>query len=174
MGRGEGEREIEMTHEMLVKRARSWLFARCPVVVSELASGRETADAIGLGHGQSMLIECKVSRSDFLADGKKFFRQSHEYGMGNLRYYLCPSGLIKADEIPENWGLLYCAERKISIIKEARHLAKDHQAEVSLLISILRRVHACPDAVSVKFYNIETKNRSTVLLRSNTAPFRAA
>jgi len=156
-----------MTHAILVKRARAWLFARYPVIISDLMSGRETADVIGLGHGNSALIECKSSRADFLADRKKFFRRVPELGLGNLRYYLCPQGLIKSNEVPEHWGLLYCSGRRISIIQEPENLPKDHQAEISLVISILRRVKTCPDAVSVKFYNIETKNRSTVLLRED-------
>lgn len=26
--------------------------------------------------------------------------------VGNYRYYLCPTGVIKEEELPENWGLL--------------------------------------------------------------------
>ncbi len=67
-----------MTHAQLVEQAVAWLRGyRCGVVLSEQAcvSG-EMPDAIGWKRAShSVLVECKISRADFLADRDKPFRQ---------------------------------------------------------------------------------------------------
>ena len=57
----------------------------------------------------SVVVEVKTSRSDFLADRKKAHRV--EGGMGTYRYFLCPTDVIRVDELPQGWGLLYVNER---------------------------------------------------------------
>ena len=60
-----------MTHAQLVQKAVAWLRAyRCGVILSEQAclSG-EMPDAIGWKRAcHSVLVECKISHADFLAD----------------------------------------------------------------------------------------------------------
>ena len=66
----------------------------------------------------SVLVECKISRADFKKDFSKSFRIEPEQGIGNWRYYMCPTDIIKIDEIPEKWGLIYVNEkRKLKVIK---------------------------------------------------------
>lgn len=108
-----------MTHADLCALAVKWLKRQnsaggpgCHVAISECRSGwtGEIPDAIGFraaGHKQtdgSIVVECKTSRSDFLADRKKAHRL--EGGLGNWRYFMAPAGLIRADEVPLGWGLL--------------------------------------------------------------------
>ena len=75
----------------------------------------EHPDAIGWRRnpfdGGAILVEAKVSRSDFLADARKPHRLEPGQGVGRFRYYLCPEGLIAPDELPERWGLLYATTR---------------------------------------------------------------
>ena len=63
-----------MTHPELVEYAVGWLRGyRCGVILSEQAcvSG-EMPDAIGWKRAShSVLVECKISRADFLADRDK-------------------------------------------------------------------------------------------------------
>ena len=84
---------MEVTHAKLVSMAVDWLRRyRCGVVLSEQAcvSG-EMPDAIGWKKTcHSVLVECKASRPDFLADRGKPFRQKPETGVGCERYYLAP------------------------------------------------------------------------------------
>lgn len=68
---------------------------------------KERCDAILFSSMTSYLIETKISRSDFLADAKKPFRLNPDDGVGEYRYYACPTGLIKPEELPEKWGLIY-------------------------------------------------------------------
>jgi hypothetical protein len=97
-----------ITHSGLVKVGRDWLLnaKRCRVVAAELVAGvQEQPDVIGWQNFKSFLIEVKTSRSDFFADHKKESRLP-KCGMGELRWYLTPDGLVKPEEVPEGWGLI--------------------------------------------------------------------
>ena len=105
-----------MTHGELVLRAERWLYniVGCGVVFRELCCAEsEQPDAIGWKWGESFLVECKASRSDFLADKKKIFRRYPYQGMGNHRFYMCPPGIIKPEEVPEGWQLLYVTGKQV-------------------------------------------------------------
>lgn len=96
-----------MTHKEGVEIAYRWVLKNGGVgfAFKELKSiSDEIPDVIGFDSWQSILIEVKVSRSDFLSDKKKPHRAK---GMGNWRFYLCPKGMIRKEELPEKWGLIY-------------------------------------------------------------------
>ena len=96
-------------HAALVALGAKWLRKNgFGVVATELDSCgcRERPDVIGFRSMCSAIIEAKVSRSDFLADRKKPER-SGAPGVGVYRFYLCPVGVIRADELPPRWGLLH-------------------------------------------------------------------
>ena len=104
-----------MTHAQLVEKAVRWLRSyRCGVVLSEQAcvSG-EMPDAIGWKRANhSVLVECKVTRADFLADRGKPFRQKPEQGVGCERFYLTPPALVKTEELPSGLGTARITPRK--------------------------------------------------------------
>lgn len=109
----------------------------------------ELPDAIGFRNGVSVVIEVKVSRSDFLADKKKHFRKESESGMGDWRFFLCPPELIKPDELPEGWGLLYAHNKVIKKVYgfppntqwfSKKPFKANKQAECDYLYSALRRL----------------------------------
>lgn len=146
-----------MTHEDLRKEAVRWLThtKRCGVVLSELRSAAlETPDAIGWYCSRSILVECKVSRSDFHANkNKPSVREG--IGMGTQRYFLCPEGLITVGDLDDlmekatgelkwdcaGYGLLwFCQSGRISVKREAPVRATDHPQEIRMLISALRRI----------------------------------
>ena len=135
-----------MNHKELVKRAQAWLTnnQRCTVVLAELATtyNTETPDAIGFhsSGGASILIECKASRADFLADKNKIFRREEERGMGDRRYFLIPANLIKPEEVPDSWGLLEMHDKQVREKKEALFTTANKNAEIVMLVSALRRL----------------------------------
>lgn len=100
-------KERVITHERLVRAAKEWLRGtkHCRVVATELScTSGETPDAIGWGYlGESILVECKTSRSDFKADQKKTHR--HWGGVGKERWYFTTRGLVRPKEVPKGWGL---------------------------------------------------------------------
>ena len=99
---------VFMKHKELVDLGADWLLKKapnvdlkCQFVVKEIVfSGNESPDIFGIRSGHTVLIEVKVSRSDFLKDKKKFCRIHDFDALGQRRYFLCPKGpkeLIKID-----------------------------------------------------------------------------
>jgi hypothetical protein len=138
--------ETTMTHKQLVRRMAQWLKGtkRMTVVMAELATRvSETPDVIGWQSGEttakSILVECKVSRADFLADGKKWFRRYASMGMGDLRYVAAPRGLLTPEEMPDGWGLLE-VDRFVRVAKDAFSMPACKGRECVMLISALRRL----------------------------------
>ncbi len=112
------------------------------MVLYEFATAAdENPDVIGWApEAGSILIECKLSRSDFLQDATKAVRKNPCMGMGQRRYYLCPSEVIQVRDLPPKWGLLWVANRAVSVKREARGFpGRNLLAEVRFLSSMLRR-----------------------------------
>ena len=148
-------------HEKLCAKGVSWLkrngFGVAAVNVWG-AGSRERVDCIGFRQQCSVVIEVKVSRSDFLADKRKPERLHG--GVGTYRFYLVPTGLLTVTDIPQGWGLIECTQRAVRLIhgpkgnywpsyenaqdsdwKEFAH-APCLDAERSLLYSIARKAVA--------------------------------
>lgn len=146
-----------MTHSDLVMSAYEWVIKRggCGVAFREFktyASNSEMPDVIGFCSGGSTLVECKVSRKDFLRDAKKLFRVQPGLGMGKYRYYCAPTGLLQVEELPENWGLLevsgdgrakrvYNPYGMLNGNIYNKGFERNVKAENELMYSALRRLH---------------------------------
>lgn len=145
-----------MTHKDLVNSAYKWVLTKsCGFAFRELKTIQsECPDVIGFGSWKhSILIECKVSRSDFFADRKKPFRMFPENGVGRYRFYCCPTGLLKVSDLPDNWGLIYVNEqgkarsvhnpycKSISGNIWNNGFLVNEDAERALMYSALRRLH---------------------------------
>ena len=146
--------------------AEQWLRRkyRCGIVLSEqsCASG-ETPDVIGWKNScRSVLIECKISRADFLADREKPWRKQPEAGMGCERFYLAPQGLIGPQELPKGWGLLECKAREIRMVVKARRQSQRTEVglmwEMNLLLASLRRVEVRIEPQTITDF-LKWKNR---------------
>ena len=155
---------ISMTHAQLVDRAVRWLRSyRCGVVLSEQAcvSG-EMPDALGWKQAcHSVLVECKVTRADFLADRAKPFRTKPDKGVGSERFYLTPASLLKRDELPAGWGLLELRRDRIEMLQaSAKNLrtATGFRYEMNLLLASLRRVEVRIEPQSITDF-LKWKNR---------------
>jgi hypothetical protein len=153
-----------MTHAQMVEKAVRWLRSyRCGVVLSEQAcvSG-EMPDAIGWKHAcHSVLVECKVSRADFLADREKPFRLKPEKGVGSERFYLTPPSLVKVEELPVGWGLLEHRRGRIEMVQASGknlRTAVGFRYEMNLLLASLRRVEVRIEPQSITDF-LKWKNR---------------
>lgn len=177
----------DMTHTELTRLAAEWLKRPasrngpgCQVVVTEGKIGwneGEIPDAIGFRAAVyqecSVLVECKVSRSDFLADAQKPHRIAPETGMGLYRYYMAPAGVIEPEALPPGWGLVEVTTRgSLKVLRghvllkrdeedSFRH-AHNQQNEWALLARTLYRV-GDPDAVNIRIR--EAFNRANRLAR---------
>jgi hypothetical protein len=153
-----------MTHAQLVDKAVAWLRAyRCGVILSEQAclSG-EMPDAIGWKRAcHSVVIECKISRADFLADREKPFRVKPQLGMGCERFYLTPAGMLNMEELPTGWGLLEYRDRKVEKLRSSAknfRSATGFKYEMNLLLASLRRVEVRIEPQTITEF-LKWKNR---------------
>lgn len=136
-----------MKHKDLVQIGHKWLLKhnswklRCNFVVTEFRyAGSEEPDIFGLMGGNTLMVEVKVSRGDFIKDSLKRHRME-DTGIGNFRYFLCPAYLINSDELPDGWGLLWFKDGEITILKEARFRTEPNiKAQQNLMYSIIRRL----------------------------------
>jgi hypothetical protein len=128
----------KITHDELIELGRKWLIkpynsaasyghSSCSVILTEICTATrsgEQPDALGFCSDKSILIECKTSRADFLADRNKPFRIVPETGVGCQRWYMAPQGLIKENEVPSKWGLLEVTHSKRIILSKKRNCKK--------------------------------------------------
>lgn len=131
-----------MQHSTLVAMGVRWLSRKCSVVLYEFATtADENPDVIGWASGAgSVLMECKLSRADFLRDAEKIVRKNPRAGMGQRRYYLCPPEMIQVKDLPPKWGLLWLTKGQVTVKREARgHAQRNLVAEIAFLSSMLRR-----------------------------------
>lgn len=135
---------MSMTHDELVTRATRWLqrTGGFTVAFSEFRTySMEIPDAIGFRAWSSAVVECKISRADFLRDKHKPFRRVLARAMGSQRYYMVPAGLISIEELPEKWGLLYVKGRHVRVIRKSGGFPdRSWQSEMAFLVSMLRRI----------------------------------
>jgi hypothetical protein len=120
-------------HAKLVELAVAWLKRgvpyneeeppwkrKCTLVLGEIVTAAfENPDAIGFDSGFSIVVECKTSRADFFADRKKSHMFDATRGMGRMRWYLVPAGLVKPEETPDWCGLAYAKGRGVEVVKYA-------------------------------------------------------
>ncbi len=153
-------------HAQLIEHAIEWLRRsyKCGIILSEqyCATG-EVPDVIAWkGRCKSVLVECKVSRADFLADAGKPFRQKSEEGMGSQRFYMAPAGMIRTEEMPKHWGLLEVRGRSAHMtVKPGRVDLRTEvglMKEMNLLLASLRRVEVRIEPQSITDF-LKWKNR---------------
>jgi hypothetical protein len=154
-----------MTHAQLVKVAEQWLRRyRCGIVLSEqqCCSG-EMPDAIGWkSKCRSVVVECKVSRADFLADRSKAWRTDPNIALGSERLYLSPRGIVRVQDLAKGWGLLEYHNRQVKLlVKPSRVSLRTPEGlmnEMNLLLSSLRRVEVRIEPQTITEF-LKWKNR---------------
>ena len=139
-----------LSHRELVDIGAKWLNmkaeninTRCHYVLTEFvcAGQNENPDIFGLNPNHHVLIEVKISRNDFKVDSKKKGRNKQLLQIGNYRYFLVPKNLIKEDELPDGWGLVFCDGKNVEVIKKSKWFTSDSKKEGYIYHSILRRLH---------------------------------
>lgn len=143
------------THAALVSAAVRWLRGRGVKVL--LAEPRhwgtrrgQSPDVLGWSTpgtyrgDSSAIVECKASRSDFLADRRKPYHEHPEDYAGSLRWYFCAPAVATVDDLPPRWGLVEWAgpRRRPSVLREplpVEQSARGVAAERAVLVAALRR-----------------------------------
>jgi hypothetical protein len=111
--------------------------------VEIICMGCENPDVYATNGETSTVIEVKTSHSDFVNDKNKYSRteqaKNSKHFLGNYHYYLCPENLIKENELPENWGLLYWTGKKIIKVIKSPKIDCDKKWDCYILSSIINR-----------------------------------
>lgn len=156
-----------------LKECKTGWDGEVPDAIGFIASGNEIIDG-------SVVVEAKVSRSDFRADFNKLHRESD--GVGRWRYYIAPQGLISIHELPDRWGLLEVNSRGHikAISGPAAHLKKGYNAYVQSLgafdhssnkerevFLLVKAFSATQDPQKVLDMLRESNNRNARLARDN-------
>lgn len=133
----------EMKHAALITRALRWLRGsqRCVVVVADMeAANGERVDAMGWTRRHSVLVEAKISRADFHADKRKPWRLDPPRGVGLLRYYMAPVGVLSPEDMPPGWGLVTVSTggQIRRLVKATPQPAANRGAETWLLCNAAR------------------------------------
>lgn len=127
-----------MTHKQLVDLAGRWLHMskQCnPVFCEKSFQGScEVPDAIGWTTGECLIVECKTSKADFMANGNKSLR------LGSKRYFLMTCDLYKQviDLMPEGWGIVTVADENHLPRQERFKDSKVFESDASCEIRYLR------------------------------------
>ena len=112
--------------------------------VELVCMGAELTDIWGTTGDCTVIIEVKTSRADFLADKRKYARskvaEELKHQIGNYRYYLCPEGVIKDEDLPENWGLLVYDGKKVHRVKMATKVESSVSMELMHITSVMSRI----------------------------------
>ena len=74
-----------------------------------------------------------MSHNDFKRDEKKKQKLNPQFDLGAMKYYCCPNGIIKPEELPQDIGLLYEIDGKIEVIK-ADKIKHHHMKFLSLIL----------------------------------------
>ena len=132
------------------------------MVLSEQAcvSG-EMPDAIGWKRAShSVLVECKVTRADFLADRDKPFRHKPEQGVGCERFYLAPAAVVNRRTACGLGTARTSPRPNRDGAASAKNLrtAKGFRYEMNLLLASLRRVEVRIEPQSITDF-LKWKNR---------------
>lgn len=99
-------------HKALKRLALHWLKERVVDLVANEVKFKNTksiADAVGINlkRKEIRIIEVKATKEDFKRDHKLFDEQNTYYNHAHYSYLMCPEGIIKKEEVPEGYGLLW-------------------------------------------------------------------
>lgn len=113
------------------------------IAVELCVYGCENPDIWAFNGWSTIVVEVKVSRSDFHNDKKKWW-MADEFKTcvaGNYRYYLTPKGLLEQDDLPQGVGLLEYDEDTAAITRtiRAERCDRSNHADMIIMASILRR-----------------------------------
>lgn len=128
------------------------------VAVELMTYGNEIPDVWATNGWSATIVEVKTSRADFLRDRAKKCRQNPIEGIGNFRWYFARQGIIKEEELPEDWGLAEADEngKYVKLVKLAAFQESSSLGSIATLCSIMRR-----EGIKKQIFNYRKKNGTT-------------
>lgn len=111
-------------HKNLKDLALKWLKTKvidivCPEV--DFYNIKCVADVVGINYKRKevRIIEIKSSKKDLIRDKKLFNEETSYFYHSHYVYIMCPKEVIKIEDIPKGYGLIWVDENeKIKVIKK--------------------------------------------------------
>ena len=152
-----------LRHEELLKTAAKFIknkglahFGKSPYVVCNYNDAMEPIDVFGFGGSCTQVIKVITTHMELNLDLERAYRKCPKYGVGEFRSYLCPNGLLNKEDIPKNWGLLWCDNKgKIIEILNPQKQEENKAQEAKIIKSLLRRNGINPKIFDYKKYKTE-------------------
>lgn len=85
------------------------------------AAWTRRVDVLLVSRTERIAVEVKITRSDFLADVRDTAKQATWRALAHRHAWACPHGLIRADEVPADSGLIYVGASE-SLYSGVRHV----------------------------------------------------
>ncbi|MNJ90018.1 hypothetical protein D3C87_76090 [compost metagenome] len=108
-------------HKNLKKLALYFLKQKVTDLVAnevEFANAWSVADAVGLNlkRREVRVIEVKATKGDFTRDTKLFGDKTSYFYHAHYSYIMCPENVIKPEEVPYGYGLIWVDENDVCIM----------------------------------------------------------
>lgn len=109
--------------KLLSNRAESRQEVFIPEIMVHYGGSKQRLDAWSIKPSwtkqQATGFEIKVDRGDFVRDDKwqEYLQCCSQF------YFVCPKNLIHKEEVPEQAGLIYCTEKRTTVVKVAPYRA---------------------------------------------------
>ncbi|AEO93935.1 gp692 [Bacillus phage G] len=147
-----------LVHKNLKRLALYFLKEKVTDIVAnevDFANSWSVADAVGLNlkRREVRVVEVKASKGDFTRDKKLFGDKTSYFYHAHYSYIMCPTNVIKPEEVPYGYGLLWVDEYdKIEVIKKP---IKNTARLKTLFDTTLRRT--CRSLTNTHLYHEENK-----------------
>ncbi len=106
-------------------------------------------------------IEIKVARGDLLKEMDDPSKSNEFFQYCDRWFIACPKGMIKKEEIPAPWGIIFVNEKGESrIYKQALQNEEKKPVSIGLFVSMLRRVRDTIENEYKEKFNLDEVNKS--------------
>lgn len=165
-------------HKHLKKMGMYFLKKYCVDLVcieAKYRNLRSIADVAGINlkRKEVRIIECKASKQDFLRDKKLLDINKSYYGHCHYFYILCPEGIIKKEDMPKEYGLLYLNDKdEINVIQSPKKYKE--KLKTSFNTSLKNISRAITNTLLYYFENKENKDDTNGKFKRNAKIIFAA
>lgn len=107
-------------------------------------------------HFHTIAYEIKVSRSDFAKELQWPDKRAFAESVANQCMFVVPNGLVRPDEVPEGWGLIYADAGGLKTVKHGTQ-KRDVSWPKSFVMSMVRRAADAPPSLPLAAWKVEGK-----------------
>lgn len=165
-------------HKHLKQVGMQWLKTKVTDLVCVEAKYKNMysiADVAGINlkREEVRIIECKATYQDFKRDTKLMDLDKSYYKHCHYFYIFCPENIIKPQDIPKEYGLLYLTENDEVVLKQ-KPIKYTSRLKTMYKTSLKNIARACTNTLLYYFDNQENKDETTGVFKRNANVFYSA